>query len=141
MPDLESILALRVALRTEEQPGSSDATEHLRELTSRQLQANDQVFWLAQSGGEVVGLVRCAIQAPPAPALHAATLTTAYVRPDFRRQHVMRTLVDAAQHWCVAQGVPTLRLRNGHHNAVANATWEALGFAVVQVVRQRTLER
>jgi GNAT superfamily N-acetyltransferase len=64
-------------------------------------------------------------------------LTTAYVLPAHRRRGVMRQLVDAAAAWSASHGVIDLRLRNAHDNTAANAAWEALGFSVVQVVRQR----
>ena len=136
--DLDVILALRVDLRREEQGQSHYSIERLRDLTSRQLQGKDQTFWLAEIHDEVVGILRCVLEPVSEHVARAGTLTTAYVRPRYRRHHIMRTLVDAADAWCSAQGVHTLRLRNGHHNDVANAAWEALGFEAVQVVRQRT---
>ena len=73
--------------------------------------------------------------------MRTAMLTTAYVDPAWRRRGIMKRLVDAAESWCVSHGVYDLRLRNSHDNASANGAWEALGFRIVQVVRQRRTER
>ncbi|MGQ0648874.1 MAG: GNAT family N-acetyltransferase [Gemmatimonadaceae bacterium] len=136
--DVEVVTAMRGALRLEERPASNEGSrERIRELTWRQLHGADQAFFLAEAQGVAVGLLRCALQYSPDNVVHSALLTTAYVFPAHRRQGIMRQLVDAAIEWCTARGVNDLRLRNAHDNASANAAWEALGFTVVQFVRQR----
>jgi ribosomal protein S18 acetylase RimI-like enzyme len=140
--DVDALVALRVALRREERSSLRESPERIRQLTLRQLRGGSQVFFLAESDGDVVGILRCALQ-PQATidseGPRAALLTTAYVAPAYRRRRIMRRLVEAAEQWSAERGVRELRLRNAHRNAAANATWEALGFPVSQVVRCRPL--
>lgn len=139
--DFETVLALRRALRREERPNEEPIDAQLRSMTRRQLDAAGQVILLAEHEGRAIGILRCALQAPSELVLRTAMLTTAYVEPSWRRRGVMARLVDAAESWSAGHGVHDLRLRNAHDNAAANGAWEALGFRVVQVVRQRIRER
>lgn len=136
--DLDVLTALRAALREEERISPATSPERLRELTWRQLNGIAQAFHVAEADGEVVGMLRCVLQAAPAEAPRSALLTTAYVAPTHRRRGIMRELVRAADAWGRGHGVRELRLRNAYDNPGANAAWEALGFSVVQVVRRRT---
>ena len=139
--DLETVVELRRALRREERPDAPDADDDLRTMTRRQLHGSSQIILLAATRDRSVGMLRCALQSPADPAVSTALLTTAWVHPAFRRTGVMTRLVADATDWCAAQGVYDVRLRNAYHNAVASAAWEALGFRIVQVIRQRTTER
>jgi GNAT superfamily N-acetyltransferase len=136
--DATVVTALRAALRVEESPASPDTSRRrLHAYTRLQLMSLGQVFFLAERGGRTIGLLRCALQFQGEAQPRTAMLTTAYVLPAHRRRGVMRQLVDAAAAWSASHGVIDLRLRNAHDNTAANAAWEALGFSVVQVVRQR----
>lgn len=139
--DFETVIGLRRALRREERPQEEPIDAQLRAMTRRQLDAAGQVIFLAEVEDEAVGILRCALQAPTELVVRTAMLTTAYVDPAWRRRGIMARLVDAAVSWCATHGVHDLRLRNAHDNAAANGAWEALGFRVVQVVRQRRTER
>lgn len=139
--DFETVIDLRRALRREERPEEEPIDAQLRSMTRRQLDAAGQVIFLAEVADEAVGILRCALQAPTELVVRTAMLTTAYVDPAWRRRGIMTRLVDAAEEWCASHGVHDLRLRNAHDNAAANGAWEALGFRVVQVVRQRRTER
>lgn len=139
--DFDTVLTLRRALRREERPDEEPIDAQLRSMTRRQLDAAGQVIFLAEQGGDAVGILRCALQAPSDLVVRTAMLTTAYVDPAWRRRGIMGRLVDAAESWCAEHGVYDLRLRNAHDNAAANGAWEALGFRVVQVTRQRLTRR
>ncbi|MBC7894836.1 MAG: GNAT family N-acetyltransferase [Cytophagaceae bacterium] len=139
--DFEIVIGLRRSLRREERPGEEPIDAQLRSMTRKQLNAAGQVIFLAEVADEAVGILRCALQAPTELVARTALLTTAYVDPAWRRRGIMTRLVDAAEGWCASHGVRDLRLRNAHDNAAANGAWEALGFRVVQVVRQRRTER
>lgn len=139
--DFDTVLELRRALRREEHPDSPMNDRDLIEMTRRQLRGTSQVVLLAVAGGEAVGVLRCALQAPVESGPSSALLTTAYVVPAWRRLGVMARLVAAAEAWSTALGVEQLRLRNAAGNDTANAAWEAMGFATVQVVRQRAIRR
>ncbi|MCC6316214.1 MAG: GNAT family N-acetyltransferase [Gemmatimonadaceae bacterium] len=138
--DFETVLALRQALRREERPDEEPIDEELRAMTRRQLSASGQIIFLADDGHRTIGILRCALQAPLDRVTRSALLTTAYVRPAWRRQGVMARLVQAASDWCLRHDVRDLRLRNAPDNAAANGAWEALGFKVVQVIRHRRTE-
>lgn len=139
--DFDTVLELRRALRREERPDEEPIDAQLRAMTRRQLDSAGQVILLADVGDRTVGILRCALQAPTELVVRTAMLTTAYVEPAWRRRGIMARLVDAAESWCASHGVYDLRLRNAHDNAAANGAWEALGFRIVQVVRQRRAER
>lgn len=143
--DLETVLAMRLALLKEEARSAlfadphPDAAARARQITASQLLDDDQVFLLAFAGTEAVGALRCTI-AHGSPLLRHATrgfLSAAYVRPGFRRRGVLRALVAAAEAWCLERNAPDLRLHCTRENEEGNAAWEALGFGVVEVVRQR----
>ena len=137
--DLGAVTAMRAALRAEERPDAAGRERRrLREYTRQQLVSLGQAFFVAEASGTTVGVLRCALQFTAEGPPSSAMLTTAWVMPTHRRRGVMRRLVEAAAAWSASHGVTDLRLRNASDNATANAAWEALGFAVVQVVRQRS---
>lgn len=143
--DVDTIAAMRMALLHEESRSAlfadphPDAAARTLRITSAQLMDDDQVFLLAICGTEPVGTIRCAI-ASGTPVLRESMrgfLTAAYVAPRFRRQGVLRALVEAAAAWCASRDVHDLRLHCTRENDEGNAAWEALGFEVVEVVRRR----
>lgn len=116
-----------------------DAAARARQITASQLLDEDQVFLLAIAGTEAVGALRCTIT-HGSPMLRQGArgfLSAAYVRPAFRRRGVLRALVAAAEAWCRERDAHDLRLHCTPENVEGNAAWEALGFGVVEVVRQR----
>jgi len=62
-----------------------------------------------------------------------------YVRPEARRRGVLRALVGEAERWSRARGLEQMRLHNVAGSVDAERAWEALGFAVVEQVRLRSL--
>jgi GNAT superfamily N-acetyltransferase len=63
------------------------------------------------------------------------------VKPDVRRTGVLSALVDAAERWCDARGITEMRLHNASGVRMAEDTWSALGFEVVEQVRRRATHR
>src|SRR5690606_37681937 len=110
-------------------------------LFADQLANRSEVTYLAEREGEVVGILRCMV-AHNSPLLlpdRYGYIASVYVRPAARRRGVLRALMDAAERWCERRGLAELRLHNASDNALAEATWPALGFEVAEVLRVRTL--
>jgi ribosomal protein S18 acetylase RimI-like enzyme len=145
--DLPSILALRMALLREHAHNAiygrlrPDAEVRAAKLFALQLQSANEVLFLAELGGECVGVLRC-IHASGSPLLEPAQygyVSSVYVVPKAREQGVLRALLTAADQWCLDRGLDEMRLHNAADNPLANAAWEALGFEVVEHLRLRHL--
>ena len=146
--DLPSILALRLALLREHSHNAiygrlrPDAEPRAAKLFAAQLQSPNEVIFLAELGGEAVGVLRC-IHSAGSPLLDPpqyAYISSVYVVPRAREQGVLRSLLAAADDWCVDRGLDEMRLHNAADNPLANAAWEALGFEVVEHLRVRSLK-
>lgn len=147
--DLEAVLALRLALLREHPDHPiygrlrPDVTARARTLFGAQLRSPSEAIFLASLGGDTVGVLRCAESAgsplfdPP----RYAYVSSVYVRPDARRRGALRALLDAAERWALARGLDQMRLHNVSGSAGAESAWDALGFAVVEQVRLRDLNR
>ena len=148
LDDLETVVRLRLALLREHRDNAiygrlrADAAERARSLYTGQLTAAGESIFLAEHGREAVGILRC-VESSSSPLLHPARycyVSSVYVVPAARRGGVLRALLAAAEDWCRARGLAEVRLHNAADNPVANATWEALGFRTVEVLRLRRLE-
>jgi GNAT superfamily N-acetyltransferase len=147
--DLEAVVALRLALLREhpEHPVygrlRADVTARARELFAAQLRSPMESIFLAESGGEVAGILRCveSIGSPLLEPARYAYVSSVYVRPELRRRGVLRALIRAAERWCRPRGLEQMRLHNVAGSAMAEAAWSSLGFAVVEQVRVRDLNR
>ena len=146
--DLPSILALRLALLREHSHNAiygrlrPDAEPRAAKLFAAQLQSPNEVIFLAELGGEAVGVLRC-IHSAGSPLLDPpqyAYISSVYVVPRAREQGVLRSLLAAADDWCVDRGLDEMRLHNAADNPLANAAWEALGFEVAEHLRVRPLK-
>jgi GNAT superfamily N-acetyltransferase len=147
--DLPAILALRLALLREHAHNAiygrlrTDAEERAAKLFAAQLQAPNEVIFLAELDGEIVGVLRC-IQSSGSPLLEPAQyayVSSVYVVPRARERGVLRALLASADEWCVGRGLEEMRLHNAADNPLANAAWEALGFEVAEHLRIRSLKR
>lgn len=145
--DLAVVVELRLALLHEHADHPihgrlrRDAPERARRLFAAQLRSSDEVIFLAERDGEIVGILRC-VQMAGLPLLMPALygyVSSVYVVPAARRRGVLRALLDAAVQWCQERGITELRLHNAAESAVANAAWEALGFRVAEHLRIRRL--
>ena len=145
--DLPAIVALRMALLREHAHNTiysrlrPDADARAEKLFAAQLRSPNEVLFLADLGGETVGVLRC-IQSIGSPLLDPAQyayVSSVYVVPRARERGVLRALLAAADRWCADRGLDEMRLHNAADNPLANAAWEALGFEVVEHLRVRKL--
>ncbi|MGQ0764543.1 MAG: GNAT family N-acetyltransferase [Gemmatimonadota bacterium] len=147
--DVDVVVRMRLALLGEEsrsplyrrRPGRLE--EPARELTRRQLSLPRSPLLLAELRGAhasaVVGMLRLSLGArsPLLAGGPIATLSMAWVDPQWRRRGVMRSLVGRAVSIAAAAGATDVRLRCTAENVEGNAAWEAMGFGVAAVVRRR----
>ena len=147
--DLPNIVSLRMALLREHAHNPiysrlrADADARAAKLFAAQLQSPNEVIFLAELGGDCVGILRC-IQSSGSPLLDPAQyayVSSVYVIPAARERGVLRSLLAAAEAWCTDRGLEEMRLHNAADNPLANAAWEALGFEVVEHLRVRSLRR
>jgi ribosomal protein S18 acetylase RimI-like enzyme len=147
LPDLDTVVALRIALLREHDDNPvyrrlrPDASLRARPLFAAQLESRQETTFLAERGGEVVGILRC-VEAQGSPLLYPsnyAYVSSTYVVPAARRQGVLRSLLGAATVWCGERGLTEIRLHNAPENPLSSGAWEALGFEVVEHLRMRRL--
>ncbi len=145
--DLDAVVALRLALLREHPDHPiygrlrSEVDRRARDLFAAQLRARTETILLAELGTEVVGILRC-VESMGSPLLDPARyayVSSVYVRPDARRRGVLRALVTEAERWSRARGLEQMRLHNVAGSIAAERAWEALGFAVVEQVRLRSI--
>ena len=146
--DLDTVVELRLALLRENGDHPiygrlrADAEARASQLFSAQILASDQRIFLAERGGDIVGIARC-VESLGSPLLHPSRygyLSSVYVRPPFRRTGVLRALLQAAESWCRERGLDEIRLHNSSRSAEARDTWEHLGFELTEQVRVRRIE-
>jgi GNAT superfamily N-acetyltransferase len=145
--DLDAVVALRLALLREHPDHPiygrlrTEVDRRARDLFSAQLRARTETILLAEHAGEVVGILRC-VESMGSPLLDPARyayVSSVYVRPEARRRGVLRALVNEAERWSRARGLEQMRLHNVAGSVAAERAWEALGFAVVEQVRLRSI--
>lgn len=145
LADLETVVRLRLALLREHADHPiygrlrADAVDRARALYGAQLASEAERLLLAEHEGEAIGILRC-VDSHGSPLLHPARycyVSSAYVVPAWRRRGVLRQLIAAAERWCVERGLGEMRLHNAPDNGRATASWEALGFEAVEVLRVR----
>lgn len=145
--DLDVVISLRLALLREhpEHPVYGrlrpDVRDRARELFSAQLRSTMEAIFLAETDGEVAGILRC-VESVGSPLLEPARyayVSSVFVQPAFRRRGVLRALLRAAERWCRARGLDQMRLHNVAGSKMAERAWSSLGFDVVEQVRVRDL--
>ena len=141
--DLEAVVALRLALLREYQDHPvygrmrRDADRVAHDVFARQLESGHETSFLAELGGEPVGLMRC-VEAAASPLFvpdRYCYVSSVYVRPEHRRHGVLRALFARALDWCAERGLTEMRLTSVGAHATSAAAWDALGFDVVEQVR------
>ena len=146
--DLASVIELRMALLREH--GSNpiyarlrpDASDRARRMFAAQLTSPNERIFLAEDGERVIGIIRC-VESTGSPLLDPARyayISSAYVRPEARRQGALRALVAAARHWCVERGLDEARLHSVAGDEGSNRAWDALGFEVVEHMRRSPID-
>lgn len=143
--DLASVVELRLALLREYSDHPlygrlrPDARARAYELYRGQLTAHNEQIFVAELDGEVVGVLRC-VDTLSSPLLYPERycyVSSVYVLPPVRRRGVLRALLAAAEDWCEQRGIDEMRLHNATSSSIAERTWSALGFEVVEHVRRR----
>lgn len=147
MADASRIAEMRLALLEEHRTNPlytrlrRDAPRRALAITTEQLASDRQACFVAVRGGRIIGLIRCVDERSHrllVPARHAY-ISTAYVEPRERRHGVMRALLDAAIAWSRSRRLTQMRLHNAIDNPLSQATWDALGFRVVEQMRMRSI--
>ena len=145
--DLDAVVALRIALLREHPDHPiygrlrTEVDRRARALFAAPLRARAETIVRAELAGELGGLIRC-VESIGSPLLEPARygyVSSAYVRPDMRRRGILRALVAEVERWCRARGLEQMRLHNVAGSESAERAWHALGFAIVEHVRLRTL--
>jgi len=144
--DLPTVVELRLALLRENSDHPvygqlrADARDRAYEVFGAQLRSPHEIMFLAESDGEVVGILRC-VDTLNSPLLHPERycyVSSVYVRPRRRRIGVLKTLLRSAEHWCGERDLTEMRLHNVPGGS-ARAAWSAEGFAVIEEVRRKVL--
>ena len=145
--DLAFVVELRMALLREHGNNPiyarlrADAPERARRIFSAQLSSPNERIFLAEAGGTVIGIIRC-VESTGSPLLDPARyayISSAYVRPEARRQGALRALVAAARNWCAERGLDEARLHSVADDEGSNRAWDALGFEVVEHMRRSVI--
>jgi GNAT superfamily N-acetyltransferase len=145
--DLATVVALRLSLLREHGGHPiygrmrGDAAHRARDLFAAQLDSSSEVMFLAERGGQVVGILRC-VESAGSPLLHPARyayVSSVFVTPAARRAGVLRALLGRALAWCEDRGLDEMRLHSVAGDAVSEAAWDALGFEVVEYVRLKKI--
>ena len=141
--DLDTVVTLRLALLREypDHPVYGrlrpDVESRARALFAAQLDADNEVVFIAELNGVPAGLLRC-VETVSSPLLlpeRYCYVSSAYVKPDVRRRGVLQALVGHARDWCNERGLIEMRLHNVGSRESAAGAWDALGFEVVEQVR------
>ena len=145
LDDLASVVELRLALLREYSDHPlygrlrPDARARAYELYRGQLTAPNEQIFVAEIGGDVVGVLRC-VDMLSSPLLYPERycyVSSVYVQPASRRKGILRALLTAAENWCEERGIDEMRLHNATSSTVAERTWTSLGFEVFEHVRRR----
>lgn len=145
--DLAIVTELRLALLHEHSNDAiygrvrPDVNARARRMYLSQLRSPNEVTFLASRSSQIVGILRCVhsrgypLLLPP----EYGYVSSVYVRPEARRSGILRLLLNEAERWCSHRGLTEMRLHSGSDNPLSNATWDALGFVVVEHLRKRPL--
>jgi GNAT superfamily N-acetyltransferase len=145
--DLATVVTLRLSLLREHGGHPiygrlrADAAQRARELFAAQLDSPTEVMFLAERGGQVVGILRV-VESTGSPLLHPSRygyVSSVFVTPTARRVGVLRALLDRAVAWCEDRGLDEMRLHSVAGDGVSEAAWNALGFEIVEYVRLRKI--
>jgi GNAT superfamily N-acetyltransferase len=146
--DLDTVVELRIALLREypDHPIYGrlrpDAERRARPVFAAQLDSGNEAIFLAVVDGEVAGLIRC-VETASSPLLtpdRYCYVSSAYVRPEFRRRGILRRLLKRARAWCLERGMAEMRLHSVGTRESSAAAWQHLGFEVVEQVRVLRLD-
>lgn len=146
--DLDNIVELRLALVREHSKNPVykrirvDADVRARSLYTAQLRSDHEAIFIAERGLSTIGILRIVESAgsvlldPP----RYGYVSSVYVKPECRRRGVLKALLVKAEEWCASRGMDEMRLHSASDSELSNATWDALGFEIVEHVRLRSLK-
>lgn len=143
--DLDAVVRLRLALLREYPDHAiygrlrANADQLARPVFATQLESGNETTFLAEHGGQAVGILRV-VESAASPFLmpeRYCYVSSVYVVPALRRRGVLRQLLDRAIDWCGHRGLGEMRLHSVGERESASAAWDALGFEVVEQVRIR----
>ena len=122
-------------------PGS-DPEEGYAWFLGRELQRDDAVVLVAESGGNVVGYLYAGIEPLSWKELRdeAGFIHDVVVDESFRRAGVARALMEAAFDWLRGRGVPRVILWTAEGNVEAQRLFTKLGFRRTMVEMTRELK-
>jgi GNAT superfamily N-acetyltransferase len=106
-------------------------------MFAAQLEAPSEAMFLAEEKESPVGMLRC-VESIASPLLlpeRYCYVSSAYVRPSYRRRGVLHDLFECAVGWCRERGLTEMRLHNVGTRADSVSAWDSLGFDVVEQVR------
>ena len=141
--DLETIIALRLELLREYHDHPiygqlrPDAAARARPMFAAQLESPSEAMFLAEEKDSPAGMLRC-VESIASPLLlpeRYCYVSSAYVRPNYRRRGVLHDLFECAVAWSRERGLTEMRLHNVGTRGDSVAAWESLGFDVVEQVR------
>jgi GNAT superfamily N-acetyltransferase len=143
--DIGDVVSLRVALLREHPDHPvygrlhPDIDARAREIFAAQLRADGEAIFLAMVDAHTAGIIRCVemLGSPLLEPARYAYVSSAYVRPEYRRRGVLRALMSMVEGWSGERGLTQLRLHNVLGSESAEGAWSALGFDVVEQVRIR----
>lgn len=147
LDDLQAIVELRLALLREYHDHPlyeqlrPDAPARAYDLFRSQLTSPAEAMLIGEWNRMVIAVMRC-VESGASPLLlpdRYCYVSSVYVRPEHRRQGVLRAMLAAADAWCRERGLTEMRLHSSTSAPVAMDTWDALGFEVVEHVRRRPL--
>ena len=121
-------------------PGPSIEVGYGRFLAA-QIASEDNVVFVAERGGEVLGYVFAGVEPRSWMELRdmAGFVHDVIVVEPARGQGIGARLVEAAAEWLVARGVPRVMLWTAEKNAAGQRLFERLGFrrTMVEMTRER----
>ncbi|HUR91953.1 MAG TPA: GNAT family N-acetyltransferase [Gemmatimonadaceae bacterium] len=143
LPDLDTVVALRLALLREHQSNAlferlhPEADARAREVYAAHLASTEQTILLAERDGAAIGILRCvhAISSPLLLPEAYGYMSSAYVVPGERRAGILSALFDEGVRWCRSRGLAEIRLYVSVDDDVARSAWSSLGFAPVEELR------
>jgi GNAT superfamily N-acetyltransferase len=123
-------------------PGAAPEAGYGRFLAS-QIASDENVIFVADRGGEVVGYVFAGVEPRSWKELRdvAGFVHDVIVAEDARRHGVGERLVEAAAEWLLARGVPRVMLWTAEKNDAGQRLFERLGFRRTMIEMTREARR
>jgi GNAT superfamily N-acetyltransferase len=117
VPAMASLLAELFAVETEFAIDRAKQERALRMIIERP----SAVAWVADAGGQVVGMVTAQTVVSTAEGGESAWIEDVIVRHDWRRRGVGRKLIEQVEAWCGGRGITRMQLLADGTNAEAMA--------------------